>query len=80
MQRTKTTNQSATACYGQPHTECQDLPKRIECHLERHAAREARQPADCGYAGDVGRVAGELAYVLASLGNRSPVEQRGLEY
>jgi hypothetical protein len=30
--------------------------------------------------GDLGRVTEELAYVLASLGDRSAVDQKGLEY
>lgn len=33
-----------------------------------------------GYAGDLGRVTEELAYVLSSLGDRSAVDQKGLEY
>jgi hypothetical protein len=80
MRRTKTTNQSAAACYGQRHTECQDLLKRIACPLELHAARQTHVPADWGYPGDLGRVTEELAYVLACIGDRSAVAQKGLEY
>ena len=42
---TKTTKQTAAACYAERHTECQDLLRRI-----------------------------------ASLGDRSAVDQKGLEY
>ena len=80
MELNKTTKQSAAACYAERQTECQDLIKRIADQLERHASRQKQKPADWGYVGDLGRVADELAYVLASLGDRSAVEQKGLEY
>jgi hypothetical protein len=37
-------------------------------------------PADWGYPGDLGRISQDLAYVLASLGDRSAVDQKGLAY
>ena len=77
---TKTTKQTAAACYEQRHTECQDLLKRIAIRLEQHRKDQAQEPANWGYAGDLGRVTEELAYVLASLGDRSAVDQKGLEY
>ena len=80
MRHTKSTKQTAAACYAQRQTECQDLLQRIADQLERHAARQAQAPADWGYPGDLGRVTEELAYVLASLGDRSAVDQKGLEY
>ena len=80
MELNKTTKQSAAACYAERQTECQDLLKRIACQLEEHASRQKQEPADWGYAGDLGRVAEELAYVLASLGDRTAVEQKGLEF
>lgn len=80
MRHTKTTKQSAATCYAQRQTECQDLLKRIAGRMERHAARQAQAPADWGYPGDLGRVTEELAYVLASLGDRSAVDEKGLEY
>jgi hypothetical protein len=76
---TKTTKQTA-ACYAERHTECQDLLKRIASRLEQHQKDQAQEPADWGHAGDLGRVTEELAYVLASLGDRSAVDQKGLEY
>ena len=81
MQRpTKTTPQSAAETYATRHTECQDLLKRIASRLEQHRKEQAAEPANWGYAGDLGRVAEELAYVLASLGDRSAVDAKGLEY
>jgi hypothetical protein len=81
MPRTsKTTKQTAAACYAARRAEAQDLLKRIASRLEQHQKAQAAAPADWGYAGDLGRVTEELAYVLASLGDRSAVDKKGLEY
>ena len=81
MQRTtQTTKQSAAACYAERHAECQDLLKRIASRLEQHKKCQSQEPANWGYAGDLAHVTEELAYVLASLGDRSAVDQKGLEY
>jgi hypothetical protein len=81
MPRTaKTTKQTAAACYAERHAEAQDLLKRIASRLEQHRKSQAQEPADWGYAGDLGRVAEALACVLADLGDRSAVDQKGLEY
>ena len=77
---TKTTKQTAAACYAERQTECQDLLKRIAFRLDVHRGCQEQEPANWGYAGDLGRVTEELAYVLASLGDRSAVDQKGLEY
>ena len=80
MQRTaKTTQQTAAACYAERHAECQDLLKLIASRLEQHKKDQAQEPANWGYPGDLGRVTEELAYVLASLGDRSAVDAKGLE-
>ena len=68
------------ACYAERHTEAQDLLKRIASRLEQHQKDQTQEPANWGYAGDLGRVTEELAYVLASLGDRSAVDQKGREY
>jgi hypothetical protein len=81
MPRTTTsTKQTADACYAERHTESMDLLKRIASRLEEHKKDQAQEPANWGYAGDLGRVTEELAYVLASLGDRSAVDAKGLEY
>ena len=77
---TKTTKQSAAACYAQRHAEAENLLKRIAFRLDVHRGCQAQEPANWGFAGDLGRVTEELAYVLASLGDRSAVDQKGLEY
>jgi len=77
---TKTIKQTAAACYAERHAECQDLLKRIAGRLEQHQKDQTQEPANWGYAGDLGRVTEELAYVLASLGDRSAVDRKGLEY
>jgi hypothetical protein len=77
---TKTTKQTAAACYAERHAEAQDLLKRIASRLEQHRREQAAEPANWGYAGDLGRVTEELAFVLASLGDRSAVDRKGLEY
>jgi hypothetical protein len=81
MPRTaKTTKQTAAACYAERHAEAQDLLNRIASRLEQHKQDQAQEPANWGYPGDLGRVTEELAYVLASLGDRSAVDHKGLEY
>ena len=70
---------TAAACYAERHTECEKLLKRIAFQLDVHRGCQAQDPANWGYAADLGRVNEELASVLAGLGDRSAVEQKGLE-
>ena len=76
----KNPKQTAAQCYAERFTESQNLLKRIASRLEQHKKDQAQEPANWGYPGDLGRVTEELAYVLASLGDRSTVDQKGLEY
>ena len=76
----KATKQTAAACYAERHAECADLLKRIASRLEQHKKDQEKQPANWGYAGDLGHISNELAYILASLGDRSAVDAKGLEY
>lgn len=81
MTRTaKTTKQSAADCYAERHAEAQDLLKRIATRLAEHKKRQAAAPADWGYAGDLGRITTQLAYVLADLGDPGAVDAKNLEY
>ena len=81
MPRTpKTNKQTAAACYAERHAECQDLLRRITSRLAQHQKDQSQEPANWGYPGDLGRISEELAYALASLGDRSAVDQKGLEY
>ena len=72
--------QTAADCYLERFAECQDLVKRLGGALEQHRQQQAQESTHWGYAGDLARVAEELAYALASLGDRSAVEAKGLEY
>jgi hypothetical protein len=82
MRNTKaqSTTQTAAGCYAERYAEAQDLLKRIASRLAKHKQRQAAAPADWGYAGDLGRITEQLAYVLADLGDRSAVDAKGLEY
>ncbi len=82
MRNTKaqTTKQSAAGCYAERHAQVQDLLKRIASRLADHQKRQAQEPADWGYAGDLGRITEQLAYVLADLGDASAVRAKGLAY
>jgi hypothetical protein len=72
--------QTSAECYAERFAECQDLLKRIGVRLEQHRKQQEQTPAYWTYAGDLGHVAQELAYVLAFLGDRSAVDAKGLDY
>jgi hypothetical protein len=55
------------------------LAERIAQQLARHQKEQAAEPANWGFPGDLGHVSEELAYVLASLGDRSAVDAKGLD-
>ena len=74
------TTKTAAAAYSQNATTAQDLLKRIATRLAEHQTRQAAEPRDWGYVGDLGHINEELAQVLASLGDRSGVDELGLEY
>lgn len=81
MQRaTRNKNQTAAEAYAARYAECAGLLKRIAAQLEDHRKRQDAEPSNWGFTGDLGRASEELAYVLASLGDRSAVDQKGLEY
>ena len=82
MRNTKaqSTTQTAAGCYAERHAEAQDLLERIATRLAEHKQRQAAAPADWGWAGDLGRITEQLACVLADLGDRSAVDEKGLEY
>lgn len=83
MRNTKaqsTTQQTAAGYYAERYAEAQDLLQRIAARLADHKKRQATEPADWGYAGDLGRITEQLAYVLADLGDASAVRAKGLEY
>jgi len=71
---------TAAECYLERFAECQGLIERIGGALEQHRNKQAQAPARWGYAGDLDHVTQQLACVLASLGDRSAVDAKGLEY
>ena len=77
---TKNTTKTAAAAYSQNATTAQDLLKRIAIRLTEHQTRQAAEPGDWGYVGDLGHINEELAQVLAALGDRSGIDELGLEY
>ena len=83
MRNTKaqsTMPQTPADCYAARHAEAQDLLARIATRLAEHEKRQAAAPTNLGYAGDLGRITEQLAYVLADLGDRSAVDAKGLTY
>jgi uncharacterized protein (UPF0128 family) len=81
MKNTKTqAKQTAAGCYAERFAEAQDLLKRIGSRLKEHRDRQAQEPIHWGYAGDLGSINQELAYILAALGDRSAVDAKGLDY
>ena len=76
----KKTNKTAGTDYSEKAAISRDLLKRIAARLSDHQTRQAANPNDWGYVGDLGRVNEELAQVLAALGDRSGVDELGLRY
>jgi len=74
------TTETAETAYNLRAGLAEDLLKRIAAQLAEHKARQAARPQHWGYAGDLGRVNEELAQVLASLGDRSAVDEPGLKH
>ena len=79
MMRSKQ-KETAAEAYAERFTECKDLLGRINKQLDVHQARQQASPKNWGFAGDLGHVIEQLAYVLASLGDRSAVDEHGLKY
>ncbi len=81
MQRTtRNTKQTAVEAYSSRYAECAGLLKRIAAQLEEHRKRQDAEPRNWGFTGDLDYTAEQLAYVLAHLGDRTVVDQKGLSY
>jgi hypothetical protein len=80
MTRKQQPRQTAAATYAERHAEANELLKRIANQLERHASQQASSPENWGHAGELGSVTEELARILATLGDRSAVDAKGLNY
>lgn len=53
--------------------------KRIADQLAAHKEAQTAESTNWGFAGDLGRITEQLAYVLAALGDRSAVDEKGLQ-
>jgi hypothetical protein len=73
------TNTNQANLISQREAEAQDLLARVAQKLETYKAEHAGKPS-WGYAGSLGHVNEQLAYILAHLGDRSAVEAKGLPY
>ena len=71
---------TATETYRLRAELAQNLMARIARRLEEHSAQSATEPRDWGYVGDIGHINEELAQVLAALGDRSAVDELGINY
>ena len=78
MTATKT-KQTAADRYAERQTECKDLLKRIASQMTKHQKEQKQKPADWGYTGDLARVAEQLAYALAALGDHTAADAKELE-
>lgn len=77
---TNPTLQTAAGEYAQRSNECHELLSRIASRLEEHQKRQAQQSGDWGFSGDLARVSERLAEILASLGDPSACEAKGIKY
>ena len=76
----RTEQRTATEAYAVRFTECKDLLERISKQLDLHRERQQASPRDWGFPGDLSCAIKQLAYVLATLGDRSAVDEHGLSY
>ena len=74
------TKHTAAAAYSQKNVITHDLLKRIATRLAEHGVQQAAKPQDWGFVGDLGHVNEELAQVLAAFGDRSGVDELGIQY
>lgn len=71
---------TAVEAYVARFSECKDLLARISKQLDLHQARQQASSQDWGFPGELSCAVEQLAYVLATLGDRSAVDEHGLSY
>lgn len=71
---------TAEEAYAARFTECKDLLARVSKQLDAHQARQKTSPQNWGFPGELSCAVEQLAYVLATLGDRSAVDEHGLSY
>lgn len=77
---TSTKQHSAAETYVARVRECNQLIESLKSRLEDHQGMQAADPRNWGFAGDLDYVIEQLAYVLATLGDRSAVDRHGFKY
>ena len=77
---TTTKKQTAAETYAARAQECHQLIDSLKSRLEEHQGKQAADPRNWGFAGDLDYVIEQLAYVLAALGDRSAVDRHGFKY
>jgi hypothetical protein len=77
---TNTEHRTAAEAYAARFTECKDLLERIGKQLDVHRNRPQGSLQNWGFPGDLSCAIEQLAYVLATLSDRSAVDEHGLSY
>ena len=78
-QRTQT-GETAASVYNSRSSDCKNIIGKIAKALESHKGTQMADSRNWGFAGDLDEVRKQLAYALASLGDRSAVDEHGLKY
>ena len=74
------TGETAASVYKSRFSDCTNIIGKIAKALEAHNGKQMADSRNWGFAGDLDEVRKQLAYALASLGDRSAVDQHGLKY
>ena len=74
------TGETAASVYKSRFSDCKNIIGKIAKALEAHKGKQMADSRNWGFAGDLDEVRKQLAYALASLGDRSAVNEHGLKY
>lgn len=80
MNQDKQQSRTAEEAYAARLAECKEILGRISKQLDIHRSRQQTSPKNWGFPGDLSCAIEQLAYVLATLGDRSAVDEHGLSY
>jgi hypothetical protein len=69
MKNTTTTKQTATECYAARKNEIEKMIAELQSKLAAHAAEQAADSKNWGFAGDLGRIAANLKEINDSINN-----------
>ena len=74
------TGETAASVYKSRFSDCKNIIAKIAKALEAQKGEQTADSRNWGFAGDLDEVRKQLAYALASLGDRSAVNEHGLKY